>query len=863
MPYGFGNAPVLFEKNDKVRRFVPLVIILIGIVILSGLSLVITQRMNELREAPGDNLTWTLSQVEVDVLVLLDEALRTSHTQSEDVSDIRRRFDNLYSRTSTLRDAPIFADMRKDATFDEQLRTLEHCLKKLTAIIDRSDTELLNGLSPLIDEVTKIRDEAHALALTGIRLRSQSADAERASLAWLLFFAAFVGLATILFLGFTLFVIMRQYRLRHQASEAVARANARLKSTFDVSLDAIVVANSQGVILEFNEAAETVFGFQASEAIGHQMSEMIIPEHLRAAHIAGMKRFNETQDARLVGKGRIEITGLRKSGEEFPVEISIGMASDHRGIIFISYLRDITERLAAEQDLKSARDEALAAENAKSNFLAVMSHEMRTPLNGIFGTLELLGNSKVTKKQRSFLEIAKRSGDILLHHVNDVLDISRMDAGKLELNEDSFDLAQFFSDVITTNETTADAQSNTLKLHLEKMPNDPVLMDEHRMRQITYNLISNALKFTTNGTVTLHAKTLVDPSDQKILEFSVLDTGVGIHADEQRHVFDRFYTQERSYDRFASGAGLGLAICKQLVDMMGGTISLKSNVGKGSCFTVTVPFQTDRSVKKTVRDLETKFDFSPLQGQEVLLVEDNEINRLIVHEMLKANGMIVQEAHNGQEAVDLSQGQKYAAILMDISMPVLNGVGATEIIRNTTGPNQETKIIGLTAHALADEHARFVAAGMNTVLNKPVSQSTLLNALLLAVKADNLYQIPRVVETAETLLDEDVFSELQDVLKPMRLKKLLSDFDAEVTALLAQIPQLMEQRYTSKIATQTHKSIGSAGMIGVISFQKALRGIEQAAKAGDMDTLKEHFELVVLAWPATQSALTERSYTLG
>ncbi|MEP3946039.1 ATP-binding protein [Ascidiaceihabitans sp.] len=861
MPNAPGKTFAVFDKKDKLRRFWPLAIILIGIVVLAALALGIAQRMNQLRGAPGDNLTWTLSQVEVDVLVLMDESLLAAQSETKDVSEIRRRFDNLYSRTSTLRDAPVFAEIRRDSVFNEQLVTLERCLLKLTEIIDGTDANLVANLQPLISDLRRIRDEAHAIALTGIGLRSQAADAERATLVRLLLAAAVISLATILFLCFVLFVIVRQYRLRHEASKAVAHANARLKSTFDVSLDAIVVANADGIILEFNEAAETVFGYNAAEAVGQDMSEMIVPEHLRDAHIAGMERFNRTKEPHLVGKGRIEITALRKSGEEFPVEISIGMASDHRGTIFISYLRDITERVAAEENLKAARDEALAAEKAKSNFLAVMSHEMRTPLNGIFGTLELLGNSKITIKQRSYLDIAKRSGDILLHHVNDVLDISRMDAAKMELVEDSFDLGQFFSDVITENEATAEGQGNTLKIDLKKMPKNAVLLDERRMRQVTYNLISNALKFTTDGIVTLHANTSIDHDGQSLLEFSVTDTGVGIRTEDQAHVFDRFYTQERSYDRFASGAGLGLAICKQLVDMMGGSISLQSQVGIGSTFTVTIPFKSDTSAKPVAQITEPKVDMSALKGKEILLVEDNEINRLIVHEMLKANGLIVYEAHNGQEAVDLANMRQYAAILMDISMPVMNGVDATEIIRANSGRNQKSEIIGLTAHALADEQARFLAAGMNTVLSKPISQSTLLGALLTAVQGDNLYQYSNGPTHTGQAIDESTFSDLENLLKPAKLQKLVSNYQAEISALIGEIPHLIKENDMATLAEKTHKSIGSSGMIGAHQFQAVLRGFEQAVKSGNSDDAQYHANAVKAAWPDTQTALKAKFYT--
>jgi PAS domain S-box-containing protein len=851
MPTAISEGSSLFQKGLRVRRLLPLVAIIIGIALLVGLALSIAKRMDHLRSAPADNLTWTLSQVEVDVLLLLDETLLTRQSRTTDVSTIRLRFDNLYSRASTLRDAPVFAKMRLDDTFDSQLSTLERCLNKLAQIIDVSDQELSNNLDQLINDLTRVREESHQIALTGIGLGSQNADAERATFAGLLLGTAIVSLGLILFLGFLLTTILRQYRLHQEASDAVGHANARIKSSFDVSLDAIIVANDKGLILEFNEAAETVFGFSASEAVGADMSQLIIPHHLRAAHLAGMKRFIETGEPHLVGQGRNQITALRKSGEEFRVEISIGMASDHQGMIFISYLRDITKRLADEKELKTARDEALAAETAKSNFLAVMSHEMRTPLNGIFGTLELLGNSKVTKKQRSYLDIAKRSGNILLHHVNDVLDISRMDAGKMELVEDSIDLAQFFEDVVTTNETTADAQNNALELRLDNLPQVSVVIDERRMRQIIYNLLSNALKFTNHGTVTIHVSTETQTDGQPVLSLIITDNGIGIRPEDQKLVFDRFYTQEQSYDRFASGAGLGLAICKNLVEMMGGTIALTSTVGLGTTFTVALPFQISAEKHQTVSAKTKLSDISLLQGQEILLVEDNEINRLIVHEMLKSNGVIVHEAHNGQEAVELAQSQKYAAILMDVSMPVMNGMDATRIIRSGSGPNQKTRILGLTAHALAEEQERFIASGMDDCLNKPVSQTTLLNALVTATITSE----PTAQKTARDLIDPATFEGLEQILAPERLKKLLTDFDLEISNLLQSFALMQNAEDMDALAANTHRSVGSAGMIGAHSFQQELRALEQAAIAGDTNGAKANASAVQLAWPATQAAI--------
>ena len=310
---------------------------------------------------------------------------------------------------------------------------------------------------------------------------------------------------------------------------------------------------------------------------------------------------------------------------------------------------------------------------------------MRTPLNGLFGTMELLKKTKLTKAQEGFVNVAQRSGDILLHHVNDVLDVSRLDAGKLELTEEVFDLEKFFADVVTTNEATAFAKDNTIKLNLNDMPESHVLADEHRLRQVAFNLVSNALKFTTKGTVTVDAR-VVDQADAHRLEFSVTDTGVGISEEDQTKVFERFFTQEKSYDRLASGAGLGLTICKQIVEIMGGTIGLQSTLGKGTTFHVSVPIKLALSTAPELQPAASPVGNHALQGQHVLLVEDNEINRMIVREMLQSEGVSITEAHNGQQAVDMAAGAPFAAILMDISMPVMNGVDATESIRSTETP---------------------------------------------------------------------------------------------------------------------------------------------------------------------------------
>jgi signal transduction histidine kinase/CheY-like chemotaxis protein/HPt (histidine-containing phosphotransfer) domain-containing protein len=577
------------------------------------------------------------------------------------------------------------------------------------------------------------------------------------------------------------------------------------------------------------------------------MSDLIIPKQYRDAHHAGLKRFNETKSAKLVGQGRIEITALRKSGEEFQIEIAIGHAEDKSGSIFVAYIRDITERLAAEEELRIARDEALAAGKAKSNFLAVMSHEMRTPLNGLFGTIELLQGTKLSKKQTDYLALAKNSSDILLHHVNDVLDVSRLDAAKMDLTPTSFDLEQFFENVIITNEATATAKKNRLVLSLGSLPNQNVWMDEHRLRQIAYNLIGNALKFTTGGTVEVTAS-LISNTD---LQFSVSDTGIGISVDNINHVFEEFYTQDKSYDRMASGAGLGLTICKRIVDLMGGEISVISTLGKGTTFTVSVPLVLDDNVATSETILASNYNPENLSNRKILLVEDNDINRQIVREMLEKDDVIISEATNGLEAVEMANMQYFDLILMDVSMPVMNGVDATQKIRGSDGLSVDVPIIGLTAHALPQEHEAFLAAGMDACLCKPISHDVLAHRIESFFLDGKTIQSMQMTVNELPYLNQKTIHDVQNALGDEKFAGIISKFESEITTLMSTLPQLLEECDFVELAALAHKSVGSSGILGVDRLENTLRAIETAAKIKASGTVSAELSNLSEIWGIT------------
>ncbi|MEM7289726.1 MAG: response regulator [Pseudomonadota bacterium] len=370
-------------------------------------------------------------------------------------------------------------------------------------------------------------------------------------------------------------------------------------------------------------------------------------------------------------------------------------------------------------------------------------------------------------------------------------------------------------------------------------------------------MISNALKFTNTGQIELDVKT-TDTDTGLVLEFSVRDNGVGIPEEDQERVFERFFTQEKSYDRMASGTGLGLAICKQIVDKMNGEIHLESMLGEGTTFFVSIPLRRSEPKLAGHFDTNAHAEQAPVKPQHVLLVEDNEINRLIVREMLEHENITVSEAQNGLEALEKTKEHKFSAILMDVSMPKMNGVDATIAIRKGDTPNKETPIVALTAHALKEEKERFLDAGMDDCLNKPVSQADLIQTLQRGQNALSAQHRPKGNQKPLHLLDPTIFANLETVLKGEKLRKLVHSFDQEITHLLDVLPDHLHADKLEDLRAICHRSVGSAGMIGALEYQKKLRALEQAAKATDLESAIDAARSATDAWSATQKDLLKR-----
>ncbi len=515
-----------------------------------------------------------------------------------------------------------------------------------------------------------------------------------------------------------------------RVAESALHENERLLDiVFNATHVGICLTNDNGIFVRVNKAFSDILGWPIDELIGYHFSLLFKQEFQAAA-----RQLHQLFMRDLSGVVPDEWVLKRKDKQKITLSVSNSLYTDDSGQKFVvSVLSDISDKKKTEEELLEAKKAAELAAKAKTEFLSNMSHEIRTPMNAVIGLTELLLQEKHDEKTLEYLKSIKYSADNLLVIINDVLDFSKIESGKITLEVIDFDIRKLVDDLGKTISYKADEKGIEL---LKKIADDvPRLLrgDPFRLNQILLNLTGNAIKFTEKGFVEIAIRLGKTPSNDKVsLIIDVIDTGIGIPERKLGNIFESFTQAYTDTTRLFGGTGLGLAITQNLVRLQGGQIQVKSELGKGSVFKVTMDFETGQRSGINIEGQRIPMEEKNLKGMRILVVEDNKMNQFVARQILQRWNAQVSLAGNGEIALEILEGADFDLVFMDLQMPVMGGFETTDLLRSgeRAPRNQHVPIMALTADAFAETRQKVASYGMNDFVTKPFDQDELYQKII-------------------------------------------------------------------------------------------------------------------------------------
>jgi PAS domain S-box-containing protein len=630
-------------------------------------------------------------------------------------------------------------------------------------------------------------------------------------------------------------------------SKALVESELRYKRIIESMELGLLEINNDGKIIRAYDWFCDMTGYTEAELLGKDANDVFVPQDQR--HL--IKHQNENRQRGQAGVYELQIQ--KKDGEKIWVLISgapLYDADDNIiGSVGVHY--DISAQKNLQNDLIEARKVAESAQQAEKQFLANMSHEIRTPLNAVIGMTHLLFDTKLSPKQKEYLAILRSSADLLKGLINDILDFSKIESGQMEVAPREFDLIGLLKSLEKTFQLKVEKKPVEVKTKIDPQIQNMLIGDDLMLNQILFNLVGNAIKFTSEGAVGVNVKVLEIKDNRKTLQFDVYDTGIGIPKEKQKLIFQDFKQVSKEIKLKYGGTGLGLAITRRLVEIQEGRIWVESEPGKGTTFSFTIHYE-DAGREAIIKNdqLPKKLTFVG-EHCRVLVAEDNIMNRKYITTLLKKWDITPVMAHDGQEAIEACKEKEFDIIFMDIQMPEVDGFEATISIRNTTNLNQDTPIIALTASALTKEKDKAFSIGMNDFLSKPFAPIELLRCLNKHVNQEELND-----ETNQTQEDmEAVFSfnakldldYLEDCYEG-DLDYASDMFGIFMEYTLPEIDQLeavIASKDHEEIRKAAHKMKPAFAMVGLTHITDQMATLEQTAKEkAEMSTIELLFKEV-------------------
>lgn len=607
-------------------------------------------------------------------------------------------------------------------------------------------------------------------------------------------------------------------------NEVAERVKAQEQVTFQASLldqleSAILAKNQDGKILYWNQSAEKLFGWKQEEVLGRPLREVLLHSDQWSQH--------EKRIARLIKdkhwEGDLEI--LNKEGVRLPIHVSStvlrGDNDENIGFAFVCF--DMSSQVRVNNKLQRAKNKAEKAAVAKQDFLSTMSHEIRTPLNVVIGMARLLMDEDPKPEQLEYLKSLQFSANNLLVIINDILDFSKIEAGKVKLEKINFSVQEVVQGVVQAFLFHAEEKGIDLKFEINGAVPERVMGDQVRLTQILNNLVSNAIKFTESGFVAIDVKPVKQSGDRLEIAFEVRDTGIGISKNKIPTIFNSFTQATTDTTRKFGGTGLGLTICKRLVELQNGTIEVTSRRGIGSTFAFALPYG---AAKRQNTQPIPAIEAYQLNNVRLLLVEDNSSNRMVATSFLTKMGVLVNVAENGVIALEKAQEQDYDIVLMDLQMPRMDGYQATQAIRKLGGKYQKLPIIALTADVVSDAKDRVKQAGMDDYLSKPFSPDVLYRKISTNLRL----QVPATPQEDHAVTLQYIINKYDNDL--VFATKLLDSLRTGFEMLPQQLVAAVEARDGYELGRIMHKMLPTIQLVENNELRQRLEALRKALSEG-------------------------------
>jgi two-component system aerobic respiration control sensor histidine kinase ArcB len=602
----------------------------------------------------------------------------------------------------------------------------------------------------------------------------------------------------------------REITDRSEKEQQALRLSTLLRSIIDASPDLIYYRNQEGQFAGCNRVAEEMTGKTEQELIGltpHQVYDEELARQVVASDQDVLENnVSITEELWLrFADGRRRFYEMRK--------VPFYSADDTR-LGILAFGRDITERKQAENVVAKASKD-------KTAFIATISHELRTPLNGIVGLSRMLRDTDLTSEQFAWVSTIYASGITLGNIFNDIIDLDRLDRDRLELSLKTVSIKDFTQELSSIIELLADDKDLTFAAHVEEPLPALVEVDGTRLRQILWNLLFNAVKFTQRGTVSLEVKAEKIDAETSMVTFKVCDTGVGIPQQDLDKIFAMYYQVDSPEHQSATGTGIGLAICQQMVSLMNGKISVSSVIGEGTCFTVDLPL----GISKKPIQVETL----KVTGLQILLVEDIELNVMVAKALLEKLGQHVDVAMTGNDAINMARNKQYDLVLLDIQLPDMNGFEVANVLHEESLVEQ-TSIVALTANVIKTRQ-EYLDNGMDEVISKPVKKSRIIevfNSLFCEQPILPHQPAPEPkIDPLNTVLDLDLLQMLVDTIGHEMVRTSVKVFQEKMPEYLEILQLSLSADEKDEVCSQAHKIKGAASSVGLYRVQKIANEIQQ------------------------------------